>query len=1095
MIRVALRWLPLAMVLLCLSACGGGHGKGSSPPPPSETPPVAQTIAFAAAGPITKTVGDAAFTNAASGGAGTGAVRYSSSSPTVATVNADSGAVAVIAAGSTVITANKAASTGFLAATATYMLNVNPQPPPPPPPPPAAQSIAFALPGPIAVTLGDAPFTNAASGGAGSGVFAYSSNNLTVASVDASTGRVTVIAVGTAVITADKAASTGYLAATATYTLTVNPAPPPPPLPVGQTIAFADPGPLTRTYGDAQFTNMASGGAGTGAISYSSDVPAVATVDATTGVVTIAGSGTAHITASKAASTGYLAATASYTLQVARAAQTITFHYTGPLSKRPWDSPMINPASGGAGTGAVTYSSSDTSVATVVSSTGETRFVAAGTATLTANKAQSANHLAASATYLINVSSPTIDELVAWIGDADTEAQFPATVVGAQFMRGGLAGCSVNNFESCALAPVSTLASANVLDAQTEAYSASVYALRRNGFTTRPTLIDGFGYFPTYDNEVVEENGTLWSMNFNLGVINRSNDGRAWTAASPVQPFGPRAGAAATGHDNKIWVVGGDQLQVTGPGSTVGEKADVFAIDTLGGSGFVTTNAAFGPRKYHRVVSFNGRLWLIGGQRGMTPEYLNDVWSSADGSTWTRTTAAAPFAPRAEHALAVFNGRLWLVAGRNGSGYLSDVWSTADGVSWKSETPVGNYGRAGHRAVAYNNRLYVIGKAEFVDYYAFSTADGMTWQSHDTADAPLLTRAAVVPFKNRMWIFGGRGWDTGPCCARGEVWSSSDAVQWRFESLGAPDSMMPGARMATFNGQLFLNASSTWRTSQYYKLYKTSDAIHWAKAEPPMEIMFQAYARSESALLTFNSRLWVLGGRSLDPDSFHIVWGDATSTGDGSTWTRHNDNAFLPRYGHSGFAIGGRLFVLGGYNDLTQQLGDVQSTANGASWRTDVATVTNIGRRSYHETVVFNNRVWLLGGEKDGTSVTGEIWSSADGITWQQEAANEPATARQQFGAVVWNGRIWIVGGKDAAGHVVSDVWSSADGVTWRLETLSAIPTPRARMALAVFNNRLYLFGGESTQPADAGRGINEMWSSADGVTWRRLYRNDIEMP
>ena len=51
-------------------------------------------------------------------------------------------------------------------------------------------------------------------------------------------------------------------------------------------------------------------------------------------------------------------------------------------------------------------------------------------------------------------------------------------------------------------------------------------------------------------------------------------------------------------------------------------------------------------------------------------------------------------------------------------------------------------------------------------------------------------------------------------------------------------------------------------------------------------------------------------------------------------------------------------------------------------------------------------------------------------------------------------------------------------------------------MALAVFNNRLYLFGGEAMAPRlDAGRGINEMWSSADGVTWRELYRNEMEIP
>src|SRR5262245_36108502 len=69
------------------------------------------------------------------------------------------------------------------------------------------------------------------------------------------------------------------------------PTPPPspsgPPAPAPQTIAFANVDPIAHTYGDAAFTSVASGGAGTGAISYVSGTPAVATVDAATGLVTI----------------------------------------------------------------------------------------------------------------------------------------------------------------------------------------------------------------------------------------------------------------------------------------------------------------------------------------------------------------------------------------------------------------------------------------------------------------------------------------------------------------------------------------------------------------------------------------------------------------------------------------------------------------------------------------------------------------------------------------------------------------------------------------------------------------------------------------
>jgi uncharacterized protein YjdB len=1049
-------------------------------PPPV---PVAQAIAFADAGPVAKVVGDAPFTNAASGGGGTGAIAYTSSNTAAATVDATSGAVTVVAAGSTVITATKSASPGYLAASASYTLNVSSAPLPP-----VAQTLTFATPGPIVKFTGDAPFTNPASGGAGTGAVTYSSSNTAVATVGSSTGTVTIVAAGSTLITASKAASAGYLAASASYALDVEVAA------AAQSIAFAMPGPIARTYGDPVFTNTAAGGAGTGAITYASDTPTVATVHPTSGLVTIVGAGSAVITATKAASAGFSAATANYTLDVARAAQTIAFVYAGPLSKRPYDNDFTNPARGGSGDGTIEYTSSDTGVALVNGPRGEIHVVGVGTATITANKAQSSNHLAASASYVINVFSRPTSPMHAWMGYDESVVEFPAGAVGAEWLRSGLSGCSLNNFESCPLAPVSAPTMPWVNDTATWLFNTGIYALRRSGFTSRPTVIEGSGYPATSDNEVVEENGTLWSFDFNRALLDRSNDGRAWVSSSAPMPFGPREGATAVAFNNKIWAIGGNQLQSTFESPTVGEKADVFEIDTRGGTGFVTQSAAFGARKFHRVVSFDGRLWLIGGMRGTPAQYLNDIWTSIDGTTWTRVTDAAPFAPRAEHALAVFQGRLWVIAGRNGTGYLDDVWSSFDGVNWQLESNFGNYGRAGHRAVVNNSRLYVLGRAEYLDDFVYSTVDGVNWQDHDPPGVPTwTTRFAAMSFQNRIWMFGGTDNPNGVCCARGEAWSSTDANTWRFESLGAPFSSMPGARMLEFNGQLYLTSSSTHEYFQIQRPYKSTNGIDWTTPYSPFGV--PVVARSHQVMLNHNNRLFLIGGRNLSPTSFNGGFSDVYSTADGDNWTTHTNRAFLERYGHSGYVINGRMFVLGGWEDTPTQLGDIHSSADGTTWRTDVATSTNIGLRSFHETVVFNNRVWLLGGQKNGTGVTPEIWSSADGITWQLEKANEPATARMQFGAVVFFSRIWIVGGKDAAGNLLSDVWSSGDGVTWRLENPAALLYPRAQIALAVFDDRLHLFGGASTDPLDLDRGINEMWMSANGERWFRLYRNEMEIP
>jgi hypothetical protein len=87
-----------------------------------------------------------------------------------------------------------------------------------------------------------------------------------------------------------------------------------------QPLVFETPSAVAKTYGDAKFTNAASHSPvdpTKGAITYASDRAEVATVDSATGEVTIAGAGTAVITATAAPVAGTWAqGSASYTLTV-----------------------------------------------------------------------------------------------------------------------------------------------------------------------------------------------------------------------------------------------------------------------------------------------------------------------------------------------------------------------------------------------------------------------------------------------------------------------------------------------------------------------------------------------------------------------------------------------------------------------------------------------------------------------------------------------------------------------------------------------------------------------------------------------------------
>lgn len=121
-----------------------------------------------------------------------------------------------------------------------------------------------------------------------------------------STGAVTVSGVGNVTITAIKAGDTNYNDVTGTYTFTTgksNQAP----------VAYND---ITKTYGDTTFTHAATGGSGTGAVSFTSSDTSVATIDAASGSVSILKAGTTTLTATKAGDDSYNAASDTCILTV-----------------------------------------------------------------------------------------------------------------------------------------------------------------------------------------------------------------------------------------------------------------------------------------------------------------------------------------------------------------------------------------------------------------------------------------------------------------------------------------------------------------------------------------------------------------------------------------------------------------------------------------------------------------------------------------------------------------------------------------------------------------------------------------------------------
>ena len=150
-----------------------------------------------------------AFTAPSLSGETVGVV-YSSSKPEVATVNAETGEVTLVAVGNTTITATGPETETHLAGTASYALTVSSK---------LTRALKFSA-ATASATLGEA-FTAPTLSGVTEGVV-YSSSNTAVATVDAATGTVTLVAAGETTITASAEETETLQAGTASYTLTVS---------------------------------------------------------------------------------------------------------------------------------------------------------------------------------------------------------------------------------------------------------------------------------------------------------------------------------------------------------------------------------------------------------------------------------------------------------------------------------------------------------------------------------------------------------------------------------------------------------------------------------------------------------------------------------------------------------------------------------------------------------------------------------------------------------------------------------------------------------------------------------------------------------
>lgn len=543
---------------------------------------------------------------------------------------------------------------------------------------------------------------------------------------------------------------------------------------------------------------------------------------------------------------------------------------------------------------------------------------------------------------------------------------------------------------------------------------------------------------------VVTFDGRMWVIG-GRDTVDRNDvwysfNGSSWTQATSSAPWAARYQCAAVLRlGGMIWLMGGW-------GTT--RRNDVW-YSADGASWTQATSAAGWAARtnFTSLVTPDNRMWIMGGYTDASPNYLNDVWYSSDGISWTQATSAASWPRRYQHiSVLTPDGRMWVLGGYGGA-FFNDIWCSIDGFTWTQVASAASWtARAVHTSVTTPGGLvWVLGgydgtncrndayrttfvpqtiDAQAVDpaaapqqLYMYRKAayvsNGWDWQMATNA-APWTARCghtAVVTSDGKLWIIGG--WNVS--IAYNDVWYSTNGSLWAQATSAAgwtartyhTSTVTPDGRIWVLGG---------WATGALNDVWYSSNGSSWTQATSAALWTGRVL---HTSVTTPDGRIWVIGGGS-SVVSGRTPYNDVYYSSNGSTWTQASSAAlWTARDGHASIVTpDGRMWVLGGYDGSKRN--DVWYSTTGSSWTQATSAALWAGRNLHASPVTPDGRIWVMGG--DSGSKLNDVWYSHNGSAWTQATSAASWAPRSHFPAAVTpDGRIWLLGGYS----LYNDVWYS----------------------------------------------------------------------
>ncbi|OGV36376.1 MAG: hypothetical protein A2020_02560 [Lentisphaerae bacterium GWF2_45_14] len=290
---------------------------------------------------------------------------------------------------------------------------------------------------------------------------------------------------------------------------------------------------------------------------------------------------------------------------------------------------------------------------------------------------------------------------------------------------------------------------------------------------------------------------------------------------------------------------------------------------------------------------------------------------------WNKIAERSAWIPRDSAGELTFNGQMWLFGGWTPQ-LTSDVWHSSDGITWEQATPIPSKSGIDIPIVfVFNNKIHV----QDVSGTLFTSEDNAKSWTILADNLPWKKRgqAGCVVFNDKIWVMGGRKGGE----LLNDVWSSSDAINWKCEVEHAPwaGRQFHNAPLV-FDDKIWIIGGAMIGSSYhpflaYNDVWNSKDGIHWQQVieHAPWK------ARIWSFSVVYRNHLWLIGGFRSEP-----VWenlGDVWYSSDGVRWEQlenlpimqHSggnnvsvikNSIWAPRHEMSVYSFNGKLWVVGG---------------------------------------------------------------------------------------------------------------------------------------------------------------------------------------